>query len=40
MLYLSPSFALDGGEEPEIAGFYLVGRSTAKYIVLVNHLGE
>ncbi|AEF56230.1 AraD1 family protein [Marinomonas posidonica] len=22
---LSPSFALDGGEEPEIAGFYLIG---------------
>jgi hypothetical protein len=25
----SPSFALDGGEEPEIAGFYLIGKDGA-----------
>ena len=29
----SPSFALDGGEEPEIAGFYLIGPDATPYRV-------
>jgi len=28
---LSPSFALDGGEEPEIAGFYIIGEDGQPY---------
>lgn len=28
---ISPAFALDGGEEPEIAGFYLIGNDNRPY---------
>lgn len=28
---VSPSFALDGGEEPEIAGFYLIGKDGSPF---------